>query len=38
MGGSVVGTKGMVAAGRVGMVYKGIYSESKNYSKLDAVS
>ncbi len=31
-------TKGMVAAGRVGMVYKGIYSESKNYSKLDAVS
>lgn len=33
-----MGTKGMVAAGRVGMVYKGIYSESKNYSKLDAVS
>lgn len=32
-----MGTNGMVVAGRVGMVYKGMYSTSKNYSKLDAV-
>ncbi len=33
-----MGVKGMVAAGRVGMVYKGIYSEAKSYSRLDVVS
>lgn len=31
-------TKKMMVAGRVGMVYKGAYSDSKSYSRLDAVS
>lgn len=31
-------TKKMMIAGRVGMVYKGVFSDSKSYSRLDSVT